>query len=199
MSVLLTDLRDVGLGVASRVRSGAATLRRTSPTVLLLRVLIAGALVAAWTMTVPTRLLLSPWALLAMLVPALAAALFPRTRAVGFALVTTAGAWLGLTMSSAASPSLGRVLGLAAALYVAHTAAALAAVLPHDTAVDPPALGRWALRTTLVLATSLRLGAAGLTVADALPRDQSLVGPLVGSVVAAGIVGLIAWLVRRRA
>lgn len=194
MSVLITDLRDMGIGVASRVRSGVVALRRTTPAVLLLRLLIAGPLAGAW-MLVGAR---SPVILMVGPGLALAAALFPRTRAVGLALVTTAGAWLATTTLLGVSVSLARVLVLAAALYVAHAAAALAAVLPHDTAVAPAVLGRWALRTGIVVVVSLALGVAGLFVAVWLPSRPSLVAPVLGSLLAIGLVALIAWLVRRR-
>lgn len=194
MSILASDLREVGLGLISRVRSALATLRRTTPAVALLRLLIVGPLLAAWTLVVP----LSPLLLFVGLVLALAAALFPRTRAVGFALVTIGGIWLATTTMLIVDVSLPAVLGLAAALYVAHAAAALAAVLPHDTAVAPAALLRWALRTTTVVVVSLGLGVAGLFVAIWLPPQPSLVAPVLGSLIAIGLAALMVWLVRRR-
>jgi hypothetical protein len=195
MSILVSDLRDAGLGLLSRVRSGVAALRRTTPAVALLRLLIFGPLFLAWTLFVA----LSPLVLLVGLGLALAAALYPRTRAVGIALVTTAAMWLATTTFVSVAVSLDQVLSLAAALYVAHAAAALAAVLPHDTAVAPAALGRWALRTLGVLVASLGLGGTGLFVAAWLPPQQGLVVPVLGSVLAIGLAALIAWLVRRRA
>jgi hypothetical protein len=195
MSILATDLRDAGLGILSRVRSATAALRRTTPAVALLRLLIFGPLSLAWTLFAA----LSPVVLLAGLGLALAAALLPRTRVVGVVLVTTGGMWLVATTFFNLNVSLSRVLGLAAALYVAHAAAALAAVLPHDAAVAPAALGRWALRTLVVLAVSLGVGVGGLFVAGALPPQQGLVAPVLGSLLAIGLAALIPWLVRRRA
>jgi hypothetical protein len=192
MSVLFVELRDAGLGIVTRVRSGATAVRRTTPSVALLRLVIAIAVAAAWALLPSWPL--PPAALLLPLGSALAAALFPRTRAVGFALLTIAVVWLvlGDTLSA------GRILGLAAALYMAHAASAFAAVLPHDTAVAPSALGRFALRTLLVVAVSLGLGGAGLYLASWLPQRDGLAFPLVGALVAVGLVALIAWLVRRR-
>lgn len=194
MSLVFPELRDAGLGLLSRVRAGVAMLRRTTPAVALLRLLVFAPLAAAWTLFAVLSPVLPPVGLAL----ALAAALFPRGRVVGFALVSTVGIWLAKTSLVDREVSLSQVLLLAAALYVAHAAAALAAVLPHDTAVAPQALARWALRTASVLVVSLGLGVAGLFVGAWLPPQPSLIAPVLGSLLAIGLAGLIAWLVRRR-
>lgn len=199
MSIFLTDLRDAGIGLVTRARSTAATLRRTTPEVLLLRLLIAVALLVAFALSVPGTVLLLPVAQGIAVAVALAAALYPRTRAVGFALVTAGVTWLAMTAFFDLAVSPGRVLGLAATLYVAHAAAAFAAVVPSDAAVAPSAIIRWALRTSLVVATGLALGVVGLVAAAWLPQAHGLLAPILGTVVAAGIVGVIVWLVRRQA
>jgi hypothetical protein len=197
MSVLLADLRYASLGLLTRVRAMIATLRRTTAAVLLLRVLVFGALVVALLVSVPLSVVWPPVILAVAVGLALPAALFPRTRAVGFALVTIGVVWLAATTFTDLDMSSARVLGLAAALYVAHAAAAFAAVLPNDTAVNRGALARWALRTSLVVVASVGLGALGLVAAAWLPQAQGILAPLVGSVVAAGIVAVIVWLARR--
>jgi len=197
MRVLLDDLRYAGLGLLSRIQATIATLRRTTGVVLGLRLLVCGALLAAFALSVPPALLWLPAAPAVAVGLALPAALFPRTRMVGFALVTIGALWLATTMFVDPYVSPARVLGLTAALYTAHAAAAFAAVLPSDTAVDPGAVLRWALRTSLVVVASVGLGALGLVAAAWLPQAQGLVAPLVGSAVAAGIVGVVVWLARR--
>ncbi len=91
-----------------------------------------------------------------------------------------------------------RVLALAALLYVAHAAATLAAVLPHDSAVAARSLGRWLVRTAGVTATGLGVGLFGLVLASNLETVPSLIGPIVGTLLAGVIVGLIVWQLRRR-
>lgn len=197
MRVFLTDLRYAGLGLLTRVRATVATLRRTTAPVLGLRALVFGALLVAFALSVPST---AVWLAVALAIGvglALAAALFPRTRVVGFTLVTIAAAWLVTTTFVESNVSAARVLGLAAALYIAHAAAALAAVLPNDTAVNPGALLRWALRTSFVVLASVGLGALGLLAAAWLPQARGIAAPLLGSVVAAGIVVVIVWLARR--
>lgn len=196
MSMIVRDLRDAGQGLLSRARFAVAAARRTTAPVLLLRLLIFVALVVAWVLVLPPSLLAVAFVLFAVPGSALAAALFPRTLVVGLVIMAIAAAWLLTTL--AVDVSHGRVLALAAALYVAHAAAAFAAVLPHDTAVAPSALGKWAVRTLLVLVVSLGLGAAGLYLTSHLPVQQHLIGAAVGAAVAIGLVALITWLVRRR-
>jgi hypothetical protein len=198
MTAIGYDLREVGAGLLSRAQAGIASLRRTTPAVLLLRLLVFGALLIAAAIVLPTDISLGGRAFLAV-VPAAAAALFPRTRVVGLALLAIVGVWLIETIAyEGDTPSAGRVLTLAASLYVAHAAAAIAAVLPHDCAVAPATLGRWAMRTLLVTAVSVAIGVVGMALVGQLHAVQSSIGPIVGSLVAAGIAGLLAWLLRGR-
>lgn len=197
MTAIGYDLREVGAGLVSRAQAAIASLRRTTPAVVLLRLLLFGALLVAATIVLPGDLSLPRRAAL-MVVPAAAAALFPRSRAVGFVLLAIVVTWLFDTIAyDNLAPTTGRVLTLATSLYVAHATAAIAAVLPHDCAVAPIALGQWAVRTLLVIAVSLAIGLVGVVLVGQLPTVQSSIGPIVGSLVAAGIAGLLAWLLRR--
>jgi hypothetical protein len=199
MSIFASDLRDVGIGIASRGRAFAAALRRTTAAVLLLRLLVFGALLAATALAVPAEFIFTRPFLLAVLAAG-APALFPRTRMVGFCLIGITVLWvLATNLFDDGAPAAWRVLGMAAALYVAHTAAAFAAVVPHDCAIAPAALRRWAMRTALILLVSLGLSAAGMALFGRLAPVSSMTGPILGSLVAAGLAGILAWLVRRRA
>jgi hypothetical protein len=48
-----------------------------------------------------------------------------------------------------------------------------------------------------VLGVGLVLGVGGMAIVSQLSPVQSLVGPIVGSLVAAGLTGLLAWHLRR--
>jgi hypothetical protein len=50
----------------------------------------------------------------------------------------------------------------------------------------------------VVLAASLAVAMGGLAIADQLPGTRTAIGPIVGSLVAAGLAGLLAWHLRRR-
>jgi hypothetical protein len=95
------------------------------------------------------------------------------------------------------TPPLWRVVLLGASLYLAHAAAAFAAVLPHDVAVAGAALGRWALRVAAVLGAGLGLGVVGMVVVGQLTVTPTVLAPIAGVLVAAGLAGLLAWLARR--
>ncbi len=107
---------------------------------MLLRLLVFGAVLTACALAIPPGFILTRTFVLAVLA-ALTAALFPRTRAVGLILLGIATLWLiATTVFDDSAPSVWRVLGMAAALYVAHSAAAFAAVVPHECAVASAAL-----------------------------------------------------------
>jgi hypothetical protein len=197
MSAIGADLRDMGAGLASRVRAGVAMLRRTSPAVRLLRLVVFGALLAGFVLAVGLDRVLARPFLLAVAV-ALAAALAPRTWLVGGALVTVAATWVAATTTDAVAVSLWRVLALAGVLYAAHAAATFAAVVPHDCALAPSALRRWAIRTVTVVAVSLGLGGSATVLLDRVAVTPNVLGPIVGSLLAAGVAGLFVWFLRRR-
>jgi hypothetical protein len=196
MTALGTDLRDMGAGLYSRMVSLVVEARRTTAPVLLLRTAVTVTLLVAAAVALPSggvhSRLFVPFAALAAL-----AGLFPRTRLVSLALFATAACWFVTSFGGSGSIATVRVLVLAAALYLTHSCAALAAVLPHDCVVAAGAIGRWASRTLLVLAASLALGALGLALVGQLQSVSSIIGPIVGALIAAGIAGLLAWQLRR--
>lgn len=193
MSALAADLRAMGHGLVNRLAVGVARLRRITAAVALLRLLIASCLLGASALALPAQYLLSRTVVVPVLL-AVVVALFPRTSAVSVALLATAGAWL----VSTSDPPLWMVLALAALLYVGHAAAAFAAVIPYDCAVAPGALLRWAGRTASVVVASLAAGAAGMALTGAVPLPSGVLGPVVGTLLAVGIVALIVWQLRRR-
>lgn len=193
MSAVVADLRAMGHGLVSRLAVGFARLRRVTAAVALLRLLIAVCVLGASALALPAQYVLSRTVVVPLLL-AVVVALFPRTSAVSVTLLLIAGVWAVAT----SDPPLWMALALAALLYVAHAAAAFAAVLPYDCAVAPGALLRWAGRTASVVVASLAAGAAGMALTGAVPLESSVLGPIVGSLVAAAIVVLIVWQLRRR-
>jgi hypothetical protein len=125
-------------------------------------------------------------------------ALWPRGRWVTLVALGAILVWIVATLALGESTGLVRVGALAAALYVMHAAAALAAVLPFDTVVAPAVLYRWAGRVLSVLGGSLVVSLGAYALASQVPTARSVVGPGVGSAVAAGLVGFLAWLLLRR-
>lgn len=199
MSNLAYELREAGAGVWSRIAAWTGQARRITAGPAFVRVLGALSAIAGLALAVPAEVAGSPRFLVAAPV-ALGVALFPRTRWITVVLLLTVFAWLVTSIAFEDGPvSIGRVAAIGLSLYLTHACATLAAVLPYDSVVSPGLLARWALRTGAVLALSLGFGAGAMAVLDQLRPVQSVVGPIVGSVIAAGLAGLLAWHLRRRA
>ena len=189
------SLRDVGQGLVNRVQAGFTALQRTSRSVAMLRGLVFGCLLVASALAASRELVLS-LSFLAAVAFALLSALLPRTRIVSLTIVAIAGLWFVTTWEE--PPSAWRVLAVAALLYVGHTSAALAAVLPHDTAVSPVALRRLARRVLAVLGVSAFLGVMGMALAGQSLVSTGVLGPVVGVLISVVIAGIIARQLRRR-
>jgi hypothetical protein len=190
-------LRNLRQGLLSRVTYVVGLARRTTAGPALVRTGIAVAALAALALAVPLEEL-GAW--VGLLLPiALGAALFPRTRWVSIVALLAVFGWLVTTAGFGEPVTPWRLAGLAVALYVMHSAATLAAVLPLDTVVAPSVMLRWLGRTAAVLGASLAIGLAGYAVAAVIPGTRSTVGPIVGSAVAAALAFLLVWYLRRRA
>ncbi len=204
MSVL-DGLRVAGESARTQSRSVLATIRRISPGPALVRALAAGAGFMALMVALPSDLVsldADPLTILRVggvaLVAAVVVGLTPRTRLVTIVAMSAVCAWLVSTIGFLDPVSLVRVAVLTAALYVMHAASALAAVIPYDAIVPPALLVRWLARTAAVLGVGLVIGILGLIMVGLLPSARSIVGPIVGSIVAAGLAGLLGWLFVRR-
>jgi hypothetical protein len=190
------SMRNLRLGLLSRVTYLIAKARRTTAGPALVRLTVAIAAVVALALAVPLADL-GAW--VGLLIPiGLGVALFPRTRWVSLVALLVVLGWLVTTVAFGEPVTPWRLGGLAIALYVMHSAATLAAVLPLDTVVAPGALLRWLGRTAAVLGASLVIGLGGYAVAAILPGARSSVGPIVGSAVAAALAFLLVWYLRRR-
>ncbi len=136
-------------------------------------------------------------ALLGFFVLAVYPALLPGGAAPLVVMLATVCLWLADTLLFLAQPSLGRLLGTAAALYLLHTGAALAAVLPYDAIVDNQVLLRWAGRAALVLAATGALTLLRVNVLPGLYITTPTVARVIGLAVVAGAVALLTRLGRR--
>jgi hypothetical protein len=197
MSAFTADLRAMGASMRTRIADWMRQLQRTKPGPALARLIAGVSALAACVVVLPLAVLVSAKALV-VLPMALGVALWPRTRWVTVVAVACTLAWLLFTLSGDMTADTVRVVVLAGALYLMHTGAALAAVLPYDCVVSPGVLVRWGRRVGAVLAVSLGLGLAGLLGTAYLEGARSVIGPIVGSAVVACLVGLLAWQARRR-
>jgi hypothetical protein len=126
---------------------------------------------------------------------ALLPAVFPRSRLVGLAVFACAFGWVLGTLVYGESVSVPRLIGLSTALYLMHSLAALAAVLPYDAIVSPGVLSGWLLRAGAIVAVSAVVSVAMLLLVKVTLGPVFLVASLVGVLAA----GALAYLVARRA
>jgi len=124
--------------------------------------------------------------------------LFPRTRWVGLLLSTVVVEWLTATIGLESAIGPVRLGLLAVGVYLTHAVAGLAAVLPYDSLVAWPVVWSWAGRVLTVLVVGVGVGLGGWGLTAVLPSTRSVVGPIIGSVVAAALAGLLAWHLRRK-
>ncbi len=197
MTAFVGDIRSFWQGIRYRAVQVLRHIRRTRPGPAVVRLIAMSAAASALALAAPHSVLTSSQA--GLLVPfALGVGLFPRTGWVSVTLLIAVALWMLDTIVQATEEPLWRVGLLAASLYVAHAAAALAAALPYDAAAGSAMLVRWCARLAAVTTISVGLGLAGMAVLTRLPAERGIIGPIVGSAVAAGLVGVLAWQLRRR-
>jgi hypothetical protein len=185
-------------GVTSRIDRRIRLIKRTTPGPVLVRsAATAGALVAL-LVALPPSAMEAPAILGLAVLAAAGVGLFPRTRWTTLTVLLAIIAWVYSTLLDGDQLVLWRVVVLTAALYLSHTSAALAAVLPHDAIVSPGVLTRWALRTGAVLVVSLGIGLGALVVAQGMHVVSTLVAPIAGVAAVAAVTVMLAWLWRRR-
>jgi hypothetical protein len=146
----------------------------------------AGMWIAAPTPFVSLRLLLP------IVVAAALAALIPQGRVVGVTMAFIVGLWVTATLGFGEPASAGRTFMAACALYLTHSAAALAAALPYDAIVDNQVLIRWAGRTAMVIVASGLITALVVLLAPLLTPTTSILALLAGFAVVLALVALLA-------
>jgi hypothetical protein len=197
MSQLVGDLRLAAEAVRSWIADSIQMARRATAAPTLVRLTAAAAALVSLGGASPTSMVFSRGVLL--LAPlAVGVGLFPRTRWTSLVALLAVVAWLVTTLTGQNTATLWRTVLLAGGLYLMHAAAALAAMLPYDAVVAPGLLARWLIRVVLVLIASLGVAVSGMVVVGELQAVRTLAAPIIGSAIAAAIVGLLAWQVRRR-
>jgi hypothetical protein len=196
----MTALSTVGEVVRTAVMTPVMAARRASAGPVLVRLIAVLAGIGAATLAAPIELLTGRLPAFVLVVGAstVAVGLAPRSRWVGTFLLGVVALWLITTIAYETDGSLLRIAGLAACIYLTHAAAALAAVLPYDAVVPGRVLRRWAGRVATVLVAGVGVAVGGVAAIRILPSVPSEVGPIVGSIVAAAIAGVLVWQVRQR-
>ena len=105
--------------------------------------------------------------------------------------------WIVATTGSDAHVVLWRVVVLASFLYLGHTLAALAAVLPYDGVVNLDVITNWVARALGVVLISAVLTVIALGLADVLAGSAFVIATLIGLAAAVGATLLLTRLLRR--
>jgi hypothetical protein len=200
MSGVEVEFRSVMRRIGAWVGYQMSRARRVTPVPTAVRVSAIVAALTAALLALPIGVVISgdPRPAVILAPAAICVGVLPRSPWVTFYAGVVVALWLYTTLGLGEPVHAWRVGALTAALFLMHSSATLAAVLPHDAVVAPGVLARWVRRAGAMLGVGLVLGLGGMAAADALPDARSLVGPIAGSLVAVGLAGLLAWHLRRR-
>lgn len=182
--------------ITARIDRGRRALGRATLMPFLVRVGIAVSFILALAVAWPVEITAGRY-LVPLVVVAVYPAIVPRGRGVTVAVLIVVGGWLLDTTWFDERVALWRVLSLATLLYIGHTLAALAAVLPYDALVNLDVVTGWLARAlvAVLIAAVLIVVALGLT--SALSGSAFLIATLTGLAGAAGATILLARLLRR--
>ncbi len=182
--------------LTARLDRGRRVVGRATLMPLLVRIGIALSFLLAMFVAWPVEVAAGRY-LVILFVVALYPAIAPRGRAVTVTVLVAVAGWVVDTTWFDARVALWRVLALATLLYIGHTLAALAAVLPYDALVNLDVVTGWLVRAllTVLIAAVLIVVALGLT--SALGGSAFLIATVVGLAGAAGATLLLSRLLRR--
>lgn len=182
--------------ITARIDRSRRAVSRATLMPLMIRLGIALSFLLAIVVAWPVEIAASRY-LVFLVAVALYPAVAPRGRAVTVTVLVAVAGWILDTTWFDARVALWRVLALATLLYIGHTLAALAAVLPYDALVNLDVVTGWLVRAllTVLIAAVLIVVALGLT--SALGGSAFLIATLVGLAGAVGATLLLSRLLRR--
>jgi hypothetical protein len=180
-----------------RVARARRIVARATAWPLCVRLVVFAAAMAAQGFAYPPEVMLGSPALLIVGL-AVVPALWPRTAAVTIFWLLTVIGWVVATMLYDSQVTLPRLVGLSISLYIVHSGAALAAVLPYDAVVDQLVILRWLMRGVIVIVVSVGLSVGALYVVSSWPPRTYLAATILGLLPVIGLVWLIAFVARRR-
>ena len=184
--------------ITNRFRAAQTAVARATLAPLLVRVGVFVAFFAATFFAFPASAFVGRTLAALVLVAALPA-IAPRGATTTLAIVAIVVGWVIVTAEVVAGIELWRLIGVSATLYLGHSLAALAAVLPSDAVVAPEVLARWVARSVAVVLAAAVCGVLLVSVAGVGGDDTLTVAGLAGLAVAVAIAAVLGWLVKRRA
>ncbi len=191
------DLAELREGLTAPVERTRQMARRATAGPALVRGGLYATGFVALATALPADLVLGR-VLPAIAVIALVPVLFPRGAMPTVVILLAIGGWIADTTMYGGTPTYLRLVILASAVYLLHTLAALAAVLPYDAVVAGDVLGRWLLRAALVIVLTAGLGLFVVVVPGQFGGGRYLVASIVGLGLMIGLAAYLASLARRR-
>lgn len=186
---MLEELAEYFTGRANRARDFAD---RAAAGPLLVRLFVTVFAALSLVLAYPAELLHNVVAIGLAGFVALLPGVFPRSRMPGLTIFLCVFGWLLATLVYGEPASVVRLIGLSAALYLMHSLAALAAVLPYDSVLSAGVLSGWLLRAGGVVAASAIVSVALMLLVRATEGPVFLVASLVGVLAAGGLAYVIA-------
>ena len=180
-------------GLRDRVDQVRRMWARLSPGALLVRGTVFGCAAAALAVAFAPIGSTSGFGAAALLVIlAGLAALLPRTMVITIVIVAATIGWVLTGAVYGERVTLVRLAAEAGLLYLLHTSAALAAVVPYDAVVEPRVLLRWLVRALSVVGLTAVFAVAAAVAAQLTAGRTYLVATLAGLAAVAGLAALLA-------
>jgi hypothetical protein len=162
-----------------------ARTARVTPVPLILRIVVFLTALSALWLAAPAAIS-TPRFLLAMILFAALPGLLPGSRLVDLVMISVLVGWVMTTLIAGEPAEPWRVFGIGAALYLCHSAAALASAMPYDAVVDAQVPLRWAARAGLVIMGAGVVTAVIVAIARVVVPGHSVILLLLGLGVVAG-------------
>jgi hypothetical protein len=194
---MTTEIALIRRGFRDRIDRAKRIFARATAWPLAVRLTVFGGAMFAQGFAYPSSVLLGT-SVVALLMLAVLPAAWPRTAAVTIFWLVTATGWLLSTTLYGTTATLTRLVGVAIALYVVHTGAALAAVLPYDAVVEAVVVARWLLRAGAIAAVGIGGAVGGMYAVADLSNRTYLAATLAGVIPVVALVWLLAWTSGRR-
>jgi hypothetical protein len=191
------ELIQIRRGLIDRVTRLRRVVTRATGWPLAVRFGVYVCALAAEAFACPVQLIGGVFAVVLLLAAGLPA-IWPRSPMVSVFWLLTAIFWLAATTLYPGVATLPRLVVVTAALYLVHTGAALAAVMPYDAVVAPLVVIRWLLRAALILAIGIGLAVAGLFQSVRLGTHTYVAATVVGLALTVGLAWLLASATARR-
>lgn len=183
-------------GIDIRVERASTAIEQATAGPIVLRATLVVSALAGFGVTWPIRDLFTT-VLVLPIVLALGVGMAPRSFTPTATIIAMVLGYL-VNIAGGASPDAWRPITAAGLIYIVHTGAAFAAVLPFNTVATPGLYLPFVLRTAAVIAINVVIGFAILAVPGVVGDHRLVSAAVAGMVAMVGVAGYVAYLGSRR-